>query len=144
LDKAVQIAAPAVAGDAMVVPLLNGIDQVARLRRVYGSVVIPGAIRVESERVGPGHVVQTSPFAVLELAPPRDLWDRASALAGELQAAGLRCTLRASEAEVLWGKLAVLAPLALATSSLQQPLVACAGTRPRAASCCRRHERCAL
>jgi len=121
LEDAIEIAAPAVAGNSLVVPLLNGIDHVGRLRQVYGDLVVPGAIRVESERVGPAHIVQTSPFAALELAPPAGLRQRAEALAGELTSAGLSCGLSDSEAGVLWGKLAVLAPFALATSSLQQP-----------------------
>jgi len=122
LDDAIKIAAPAVAGSAMVVPLLNGVDHVGRLRQVYGDMVIPGSIRVESERVGPGHVVQTSPFAALELGPPPELRERAGAIAEELRAAGLTCAVGGSEAQVLWGKLAVLAPFALATSSLRQPV----------------------
>ena len=61
LDEALSVASPAVAPEAVVVPLLNGVDHVARLRAVFGDLVIPGAIRVESERVGPGHVVQASP-----------------------------------------------------------------------------------
>ena len=121
LDDALEIAAPAVAGNAVVVPLLNGIDHVARLRQVYGNVVIPGTIRVESERVGPGHVLQPSPFAAIELASPPELREPARALAEELRSAGFICTLRDSEAEMLWSKLAVLGPFALASSSLQLP-----------------------
>jgi 2-dehydropantoate 2-reductase len=121
LDDAIKIAAPAVAGNAVVVPLLNGIDHVGFLRQVYGDVVIAGSIRVESERVGPGHVVQTSPFAMLELGPPPELRERAGALAEELRSSGLSCAVRDGEADVLWGKLAVLAPFALASSSLRQP-----------------------
>src|ERR1700736_6757811 len=57
LEEALQVASPAVARNAVVVPLLNGIDHVARIREVFGDVVVPGAIRVESERVGPGHML---------------------------------------------------------------------------------------
>ena len=39
----------------LIVPLLNGVDHVALLRSRYGVAgVLPGAIRVESERAGPG------------------------------------------------------------------------------------------
>jgi len=121
LEDALRAASPAVAGNALVIPLLNGVDHVSRLREVFGELVVPGAIRVESERVGPAHIVQTSPFAAIDLAPPPALRSRAEAVAGELQSAGLSCNVRDSEAEVLWGKLAVLAPFALATSSVQLP-----------------------
>ncbi len=122
LEAALALASPAVAADAVVVPLLNGIDHVARLRAVYGDVVVPGAIRVESERVGAGHVVQASPFASTDLAPPPALRERAEAVAGEMREAGLACTVRDSEAHVLWAKLALLAPFALGTSSVGQPI----------------------
>jgi 2-dehydropantoate 2-reductase len=122
LEAALRVASPAVARNAVVVPLLNGIDHVARIREVFGEVVVPGAIRVESERVGSGHIVHSSPFAALELAPPPALRTRATAVAAELQSAGLSCYVAESEAQVLWGKLSILAPMALATSSIQQPI----------------------
>jgi 2-dehydropantoate 2-reductase len=122
LEEALLMASPAVAPNAVVVPLLNGVDHVARLRQVFGDLVIAGTIRVESERVGTGHVVQSSPFVSMELAPPPALQARAESIASELHRAGLPCTVRESEADVLWGKLALLAPMALATSAVQQPL----------------------
>jgi 2-dehydropantoate 2-reductase len=122
LEDALRSASPAVARNALVLPLLNGVDHVARLHEVFGELVVAGAIRVESERAGPGHIVQISPFAAIDLAPPPALRGRAEAVARELQSAGLACNVRESEAEVLWGKLAVLAPFALATSSVQLPV----------------------
>jgi 2-dehydropantoate 2-reductase len=122
LDDALSVASPAVAPDAVAVPLLNGVDHVARLREVFGDLVIPGAIRVESERVGPGHVVQASPFVSTDLGPPPALRDRAEAIAAEMREVGLACTVRDGEAEVLWGKLALLAPFALGTSSVGEPI----------------------
>jgi 2-dehydropantoate 2-reductase len=122
LDEALHVASPAVAPDAVAVPLMNGVDHVARLREVYGDLVIPGAIRVESERVGPGHVVQASPFASIDLGPSAVTRGLAEGIAAELYDAGLACTVRDGEAEVLWGKLALLAPFALGTSALLQPI----------------------
>jgi 2-dehydropantoate 2-reductase len=122
LEDALRMASPAVARDAVVVPLLNGVDHAARLRDLYGEQVIPGAIRVESERVAPGHVVQLSAFAMTDLGPPPHLRDRATAIAKEMSEAGLPCTVRDGEAEVLWGKLALLAPFALVTSSANRPI----------------------
>lgn len=141
LEAALHLAPPAAvaAGDALVVPLLNGIDHVARLRQVYGDRVVPGAIRVESERAGPGHIVQPSPFASTDLGPPPELAGRTAALVEEMIAAGLPANSQpGGEAAVLWGKLAMLCPLALATSSLQQPLGgarADAGTRELMLAC---------
>jgi 2-dehydropantoate 2-reductase len=121
LEEALRMASPAVAPDAVAVPLLNGVDHVDRLQEVYGQ-VIAGAIRVESERVGVGHVVQASPFASTDLGPSPALHDRAETIAAEMREAGLPCTVRDGAAEVLWGKLALLAPFALGTSSVRQPI----------------------
>src|SRR5204862_276336 len=85
--------------------------------------VVPGAIRVESERVGPAHVVQSSPFVATDLAPPPALRERAEALAREMGEAGLACNVSDSEAQVLWTKLALLAPFALGTSGAGLDLV---------------------
>jgi len=122
LEDALRVASPAVAPEAVAVPLMNGIDHMARLGDVYGDLVIAGAIRRESERVGPGHVVQASPFVSISLGPPAEMRGAADGIAAELYDAGLACTVRDSEAEVLWGKLALLAPFALGTSSLLQPI----------------------
>jgi 2-dehydropantoate 2-reductase len=122
LEDALRIASPAVAPEAVAVPLMNGVDHADRLRQVYGDLVIPGAIRVESERVGPGHVVQASPFVSADLGPPAALRGRADAIAAELVEAGVACTVRDGEAEVLWSKLALLAPFALGTGVVGQPI----------------------
>jgi 2-dehydropantoate 2-reductase len=122
LEDALRVASPAVAPDAVAVPLLNGVDHMTRLREQFGSQLIAGAIRVESERVGVGHVVQPGPFISIELGPTPDLRERAEAIAAELRDAGLGCEVREGEAAVLWGKLGLLAPLALGTSSVGAPL----------------------
>lgn len=122
LEEALEAVAPAVAPRALVVPLLNGVDHVERLRQVFDDLVVAGAIRVESERVAPGQVVHPSPSAAIDMAPRPALRDRVEALAAEVRATGLACNVRESEAQVLWGKLVFLAPLALATATLQQPV----------------------
>lgn len=114
LDEATGLARPDVVADAMVVPLLNGIDHVAQLRTRYRQVVA-GAIRVESERVTQGKILQRSPFIRLELAASADL-------AAELVAAGIPSSIRDDEVSLLWEKLAFLAPIALATTALAAPL----------------------
>lgn len=98
---------------AAVVPLLNGLDHVDLLRRRFGGTsVLPAAIAIESERVEPGRVRQLSPFAIVVLSPD----PRAEELRTELADAGFAASIGESEASVLWGKLALLAPLALTTT----------------------------
>jgi 2-dehydropantoate 2-reductase len=99
-----------------VVPLLNGLDHIARLRSKFGSEkVIPAAIRVESERVAPGHIVHRSLFVRLSFS------SRAHPLldgcAEKLNAMGFTCEFGDDEATLLWGKLVFLGPFALVTTA---------------------------
>lgn len=107
-------------GDAAVVPLLNGLDHVDVLRARFGDCVLAASIAIESERIDVGHFRQKSAFALVNLAPA----PRAAELCAELKDAGLGCSIGASEEEVLWQKLAVLAPIALTTTARQAPLSA--------------------
>lgn len=122
--KATQLAAalervPAdLLGGALLVPLLNGVEHLALLRRRYPAVtVVAATIRVESTRTGPGQVRQDSPFASMEVCHAPGV-DR---LADVLRTAGLDVRVRSDEVAVLWDKLAFLAPLALLTTHARQP-----------------------
>ena len=97
--------------DAIVVPLLNGLDHVKLLRERYRT-VLPASIAVESERVEPGRVRQLSRFATVVLSPA----PRAEELRAELVDAGLRASIGTDETSVLWRKLAILAPIGLTTT----------------------------
>ncbi len=112
LEAALGLAPPARVGDAVVVPLLNGIDHVALLRARYGH-VLPAAIRVEAERIEPGLVRQPTPFLRVDLTPDPG----SDVVAGELRTAGLDTVVGPDEETVLWEKLAMLAPLALTTTA---------------------------
>ena len=102
----------------VVVPLLNGIDHVAKLRQLYGPErVLPGTIRVEAEHLEPGRVRQLSSFAHVEVAPNLTTLTRAEVLCSELRAAGLSCEVQDDEVTMLWSKLCFLAPFALATTA---------------------------
>jgi 2-dehydropantoate 2-reductase len=101
-----------------VVPLLNGVDHVEMLRGRYGAErVLPGTIRVEAERAGPGQVRHLSAFADVQVAPRSATRARAEALCEELHGAGLGCEVRDDEVTLLWSKLCLLAPFALATTA---------------------------
>jgi 2-dehydropantoate 2-reductase len=108
--------APAKLVTGTVVPLLNGVDHVARLREVYPRVT-PGAIRVEAERIAPGHFRQLGPFVLVDLAGPL-----AAEIAAELTAAGIDARVREDELTMLWSKLIMLAPLALTTTATSRSL----------------------
>jgi 2-dehydropantoate 2-reductase len=117
-------AAPAeVLGDGLVLPLLNGVEHMAALRRHFpAEQVVAGAIRVESTRVAPGHIEHTSPFSWIEVASDTAPPDRVDVLADQLCQSGLDVTVRDDETSLLWDKLALLAPLALLTTYAAAPL----------------------
>jgi len=102
-----------------IVPLLNGVDHVAKLRALYGAErVIPATIAVESERVVPGHIVHRSPFVRLNVS------SKGKVLLGSvmdgLGKLGFTCQFVDEEATLLWGKLVFLAPVALATTASEK------------------------
>jgi 2-dehydropantoate 2-reductase len=126
LEAALTLAPVDQVGEAVVIPLLNGVDHVGLLRARYPNVVA-GAVRVESERISPTLIRQSSPFLRFELAG-------AEAAQAELRRAGIECRIRDDELSLLWDKLAFLAPIALATSALDAPL-GTAREDPRFAGC---------
>ena len=108
--------APAGLVEGTVVPLLNGVDHVARLREVYRTVT-PGTIRVESERVAPGRIRQPGPFVAVDLAG-----QLAAEIAGDLSGAGIQARVQQDETSMLWRKLVILAPMALTTTATQRTI----------------------
>lgn len=121
LDQALErVQAPPV----LVVPLLNGLDHLNTLERRFGpGRVAAGAIRIESDRPRPGHILQTSPFLRVDLASHDPLLRPAlQALAGRLEDAGVPARIEDSEAFVMWSKLTRLVALALTTSAYDQRL----------------------
>lgn len=99
-----------------IVPLLNGIDHIARLRARYGTgKIIPATIAVESERVAPGHIIHRSPFARLGvLSTGRPLL---AETLDQLQRLGFECRFVDDEATLMWSKLVFLAAFALTTTA---------------------------
>jgi 2-dehydropantoate 2-reductase len=104
-----------------VVPLLNGVDHVTRLRERFGeAAVVPGTIAAELERAGPGRIVHRSAFARFGFSAA----GRAElAGVGEiLTRFGCAVAFEADELTLLWRKLVMLAPMALATTAAARPL----------------------
>src|SRR5215208_7054220 len=123
LESALGTIAPEVLGDGVLVPLLNGVDHVGRLRDRYGAErVLAGTIRVEAEQAGPGRVRHLSAFADVQLAPNPPTRELAQILCEELRDAGLGCEVQDDETTMLWSKLCFLAPFALATTASEGSL----------------------
>jgi 2-dehydropantoate 2-reductase len=106
-----------VLGPALVIPFLNGIEHVDRLRAVYPlSSVVAATIRIETAKARPGLIRHTSPFASVEFAASADSRDRVQSIAAHMSAAGLDVRVRYDELAMLWDKFALLGPLALLTT----------------------------
>jgi 2-dehydropantoate 2-reductase len=108
----------------LVVPLLNGLDHMARLRERFGAErVAAGTIRIEAERPQPARIVQTSPFLRVDLASDDSVLAPAlDRLAERLIAAQVPAELGPSEAQILWSKLVRLNALACTTSASDRPI----------------------
>jgi 2-dehydropantoate 2-reductase len=113
--EAALAAVPGPARPRMVVPLLNGIDHVERLRARFGTAVLPATIACECERTAPGWIAHRSPFARLAFLAADE--DRIRPAADLLRGFGCDVAFLADEATLLWRKLVFLAPIALTTSA---------------------------
>jgi 2-dehydropantoate 2-reductase len=109
---------------ALVLPLLNGLDHIALLRRRFGAeAVVAGSIRVEADRPRPGVVVHTSPFLRVDMASAHAAaTEPMRAFARTLSVAGVPARVLESEAQVMWSKLVRLNALACTTSAYDKPL----------------------
>ncbi|MFJ4520011.1 ketopantoate reductase family protein [Streptomyces sp. NPDC088810] len=123
LDAALTRVPPAALGDALLVPLLNGVEHPATLRARYRpDRVAPAVIRVESTRTAPGVIEHGSPFTEVDLAGDAVPRARLDALAGHLSASGTTARVAGDETAALWAKMAFLAPFALLTTRYGVPL----------------------
>ncbi|MFF3504327.1 ketopantoate reductase family protein [Streptomyces sp. NPDC003247] len=128
LDAALTRVPPAILGDGLVVPLLNGVEHPATLRARYRpDRVAPGVIRVESARTGtagtgPVVIEHGSPFVEVDLAAGPAPRPRLEALAAVLSDAGVTARVVEDETGALWAKMAFLAPFALLTTRYGLPL----------------------
>jgi 2-dehydropantoate 2-reductase len=98
----------------VVVPLLNGVEHLAFLRERFTDVVA-ATIRVESTRIAPGVIEQTSPFVRIELAGHPEV-------AGLLNENGIPAEVIEDEAQVMWSKLVRLNAIALTTTAHRAPI----------------------
>ncbi|ANP54772.1 2-dehydropantoate 2-reductase [Streptomyces griseochromogenes] len=123
LDAALTRVPPAALGDALVVPLLNGVEHPAALRARYGrDRVAPAVIRVESTRLAPGVIEHGSPFTEMDLTGDPVPRTRLEDLAAVLSGAGVTTRVLGDETAALWAKMAFLAPFALLTTRYGLPL----------------------
>jgi 2-dehydropantoate 2-reductase len=126
----------------VVMPLLNGLDHLALLRRRFGEdAVVASTIRVEADRPEPAVIVHTSEFLRIEMASHAlSMREPMQAVADLLSAAGVPARVYppepfdpspaarppgladGGEAQVMWSKLVRLNALACTTSAYDKLL----------------------
>jgi 2-dehydropantoate 2-reductase len=120
LEVALDRLTPQSLHNALVLPLLNGLGHVDVVRSRYPAAkVIAGVMRVESARTAPGVIEHGSAFAQIDLGGDQQLL---APVVEMFTGAGVETKIVASEATVLWTKLAFLAPFALLTTYYRVPL----------------------
>ncbi len=104
----------------MIVPLLNGVDHVAVLRKRFGEdCVVPATIAVEAEQSAPGHFIHRSSIRLSIASSGEPIL---GAVVQRLADAGFICQFVPDELSLLWGKLCFLEPFALVTSAFAKNL----------------------
>jgi 2-dehydropantoate 2-reductase len=99
----------------LIVPLLNGVDHVAVLRKRFGEEhVVPATIAVEAEQSAPGHFVHRSSIRLSMASSGEPIL---GAIVQRLSEVGFLCQFVPDELSLLWGKLCFLEPFALVTSA---------------------------
>lgn len=108
---------------AIILPLLNGLDHMRVLRHYLGDRVVPGSVSVVATREGAGVFRVDSSFYEVTTAPSSSVPLAAlSRWVDFMRNAGVTVQVKANEAEVLWGKLARLSALACLTAYTNLPI----------------------
>jgi 2-dehydropantoate 2-reductase len=123
LDDALERVDQAAVQDAVVLPLLNGLEHMEPIRERFDGRVAAGSLsRFEAYRVGRMQIIQRTPGAVVTMASkdlaPRELANAAHILRGP----GVEVGVEEDEKRVLWRKLARLAVIAPATALSRRPI----------------------
>jgi 2-dehydropantoate 2-reductase len=123
LEAALERIEPAAVADAVVLPLLNGLEHVAAIRERLGGYVVAGSIGgFEGFLRAPGVVEQRSPGATIRAASHELTTTELEKRLAPLNVPGIELRLSSDEREVLWEKAARLAVLASATAASGEPV----------------------
>ena len=117
LEEALEQVDPTAVEDAVVIPLLNGLEHLEPIRERFGARVAAGTIsRFEAYRVGRVQIIQKTASGLVSFASddlPYDELERAASL---LDRGAFEVLIGESEKQVLWDKAARLAVLSAVTA----------------------------
>lgn len=103
---------------SVIIPLQNGIEHLALLRKRFGRRVAAASMSIDVRQEGDGRIIHLSSEAEITLASDGDIpKERLNALSVFLSSCGIKATLGSSEAAVMWNKLVRLTALALSTAA---------------------------
>jgi 2-dehydropantoate 2-reductase len=123
LDDAMARIDPAAVADGIVIPLLNGLEHMEKLRERFGDRVVAGSIsHFQAYRAGRVQIVEATPAPVVTIASETLPRSAVEAAADILRQARLDVRVGQDEKRVLWHKLARIAPLAAATAASGRPV----------------------
>jgi 2-dehydropantoate 2-reductase len=117
LEDALERVDPVAVEDAVVLPLLNGLEHMEPIREHFNGRVAAGSLsRFEAYRVGRMQVIQRTPGAVVTMASKDLPESELEKAAGILRSAKIEVGFDYDEKRVLWRKLARLSVLSAATA----------------------------
>jgi 2-dehydropantoate 2-reductase len=122
LNRALERILPEATENSAIVPLLNGLEHVALIRKKLGVHLVPATISMEGKYDGPAHIRHTTNFSFIRYASddlPTEQLDR---LDRAIDNSGIRMIRADSVMDVIWGKLVRLNALACTTTASGLPL----------------------
>lgn len=123
LEAALERVKSRIAEHTIIVPLLNGLNHMEKIRALGSGQVIAGAIVVEAFRDGVAKIIHACPSAKIIIGSDDEKLKAALPdLADWLRQSSINVNIEESEAAVLWKKLVRLNALALVTSIARRPL----------------------
>jgi 2-dehydropantoate 2-reductase len=118
LEDAMHRVAPEAVANGVVIPLLNGLEHMERLRERFGERVLVGSIsHFQAYRAGRVQIIEGTGAPVVTIASeslPRGVVEGAAEL---LRRARIDVRVAQNEKRVLWHKLARIAPIAAASAA---------------------------
>lgn len=118
LDDAIQRVDPDAVAGGVVIPLLNGLEHMDKLRARFGDRVAAGSIsHFQAYRAGRVQIIEATPPPVITIASETLSRTEIEAAADVLRQAKLDVRVGQNEKRLLWHKLARIAPLAAATAA---------------------------
>jgi 2-dehydropantoate 2-reductase len=118
LEDAIERVDPDAVADGVVVPLLNGLEHMAILRKRFGDRVAAGSIsHFQAYRAGRVQIIEATGAPVVTIASETLPRGDVEATAELLRRARIDVRVAQNEKRVLWHKLARIAPLAAASAA---------------------------